>query len=155
MAFMLIFQIVLLSLTLILIVVIASVKVGAWWLRLAMIDLLATMLLRRIDAIGSFSGVELISDQTNGFITLLALWVMLVAFIAARQRHLYWMRAEEQRKLDEQQQQIALQNKRRATIDDLERMREESEKRNGINWKLQTAFSQDSLDNVLYQVRDN
>jgi hypothetical protein len=93
-----------------LIIVIASVKVGAWWLRLALIDVLAVMLVRRVNALGVFLGGDLISGTLNDFLTAIALLAIMGAFIAA------WLRRKELGRIEKMR------------VNRLEQMRYSSEK---------------------------
>jgi predicted membrane protein len=81
-------------------VVIASIRVGALWLRLALIDLLAAITVFIIAAIDRASGVMRVTDEMADLITLLSISVILFAFFAAYRRRAYLMRAEQERKND-------------------------------------------------------
>lgn len=103
-------------LTVIAIVVIASVKVGAPWLRLAFIDLLMAFVVKRIDTMGGLLGVDMVSDFVSDLVSFLAIAVIIFAFISAYQRRVYLKRAEAQRRID-------LLNKHEKTIEYLESLR--------------------------------
>jgi hypothetical protein len=139
----LIFRTGLLGLNVILIIVVAVVKVGMWWLRLAFIDLLAVILLKQIDMIGNYVGVDVFNDLVSSFVTLLALVAILVAFVAAHQRKVYLERAERERKID-------LQRKHAQTIRELEQLRAESERRSG-SWDVQHAYPLNSRQ-LMYEL---
>ena len=121
-------QVALTTITIIAIIVIASVRVGALWLRLALIDVLAAMLVRRVDTIGLFFGVDLITDLVSNLVVFLAILTVVFAFIAAWLRRSYLMRAERERQYD-------LQTRHNKTIDTLENMRAEDEKGCGYDWR--------------------
>lgn len=108
-----------------LIVVIALTRVGALWLRLAWIDILAAMFVVRIDKIGVYLGIDTVSDSVADLITLLVLAVLLFSFLSAYRRRVYLMRAERQRQAD-----LYLKNQQK--INDLEILRKRSER--GISW---------------------
>lgn len=103
-------------LAIIAIILIASVKVGVWWLRLALIDVLAVMLVKRLDNLGDLLGHDIVTSTMSDLATLLALFAIIFAFAAAYQRRVYLKRIEEQRRID-------LLNKHQSTIEWLESMR--------------------------------
>jgi hypothetical protein len=109
-------QYLLTAMTLATIGVVALHRVGALWLRLALIDLLAAFLVKRIDAIGAHLGIDLVSDNVSDLISFLAILAVLFAFWAANQRRVYLMQAERERQAD-------LKNRHGATLEQLERLR--------------------------------
>jgi hypothetical protein len=141
----LVFRIGLFGLTLILIGVVTVVKVGMWWLRLALIDLLAVILLKQVAMISNYVGVDLFDDLISSFVTLLALMVILFAFIAAHQRKKDLERSERER-------YDFLQQKNAQTLEELEQMRSAAEKRGTGSWDWQIAYPLDSRPYV-YEVR--
>jgi hypothetical protein len=141
----LVFRIGLFGLTLILIGVVTVVKVGMWWLRLALIDLLAVILLKQVEMIAQYVGVNLFDNLVSSFVTLLALLVILFAFIAAHQRKIDFERAERER-------YDALQQKNTQTLEQLEQMRSVAEKSGTGSWDWEIAYPLDSRPYV-YEVR--
>lgn len=109
------------------IVIIASVRVGAPWLRLALIDVLAAIAVFVIAAIDRISGVNRITDDIADFITLVSICVILFAFWSAWRRRSYLMRAERERQND-------LRNRHGDTIAALEWLRVLDEHRYGHDW---------------------
>ncbi len=120
-------QYVLLAIVMITIGVIALVHVGALWLRLALIDILAVMVIKRIEAIGEYLGSPLVSDSVSNLATLLALGAILFAFGAAYARRPYLMRAERERQVD-------LKQRHGRTIRYLEVLREQDEQKHRQAW---------------------
>ncbi len=122
-------EVTLLLLAIILIVVIAVTRVGALWFRLFVIDIFATTILHRLDAISMYVWrVDLINPGVTYVLNYLVLGSGLLAFVAAYQRRRYLMRAERMRRLD-------TLRKSQPIIDQLERQRSKSE--NGIPWDLE------------------
>ncbi len=122
-------EVVLLALAIILIVVVSLTRVGALWFRLFVIDIFATTILHRLDAISIYVWhVDLINPGVTYVLNYLVLGAGLLAFVAAYQRRRYLMRAERMRRLD-------TLRKSQPIIDQLERQRSKSE--NGIPWDLE------------------
>lgn len=109
------------------IVVIALTRVGALWLRLALIDLLAAIAVFVIAAIDRLSGVNRVTDSMADFITLISIGVILFAFWGAYRRRSYLMRAERERQND-------LRHKHGDRIAELESLRERDEREHRQNW---------------------
>lgn len=126
-------QFVLIALGIVTMVIVARVQVGVWWLRLALIDLLATILIKRLDVLALYFGVDLISDVLSNLITLLAISTILFAFIAAYVRRPYLARAERERQID-------LRRRQRMTVEQLEALRAADEKRHGQAWETITSL---------------
>ena len=103
-------------LVIIAIILIASIKVGAWWLRLTLIDVLAVMLVKRLDNLGDLLGHDIVTSAMSDLATLLALFAIIFAFLSAYQRRVYLKKAEAQRRID-------LLNKHQSTIEYLESIR--------------------------------
>ncbi len=93
-------QILLFVLIVIGIIRISLIKVGALWLRLALIDLLAVLLVWCLSAIGDLLGYEIITRDMLDLAATLAVLTISFAFEAAHQRRRYLMRAEAQRRAD-------------------------------------------------------
>ena len=121
-------QLLLTLLTIAAIVVVTAIKVGAWWLRLALIDMLAVVLVKRVDVIGEMLGHDVINSAMSDLATLLALIAIVFAFVAAYQRRVYLTQAEAQRRADRWA-------RHQGTIERLEQLRTESER--GANWDLE------------------
>ena len=115
------------ALTLIAIIVIASVKVGAFWIRLAFIDLLGLFFVKRLDVIGGLIGVNMVSDSISDLVSFLAIAVIIFAFMAAYFRRSYLFRAEQQRMSD-------LRQRHHATIQYLESIRNADQRLHRENW---------------------
>lgn len=119
--------------TLIAIVVISVVRVGALWLRLAFIDLLLAILVKRLDAIGGLIGVNMVSDPISDLISFVAIGVIIFAFMAAYIRKPYLLRAEQQRQSD-------LRQKHDPTIAYLESIRHVDQELHRHNWDHLQSF---------------
>lgn len=124
-------QILMTALIILAIGLVAGVKVGAWWLRLSLIDVLAVMLVKRLEYLGHLTGYDIITQTISDLATLLALFAIIFAFAAAYQRRVYLKRAEIQRRFD-------LLHKEQGKINELEQLRAKSE--NGFNWDLERRF---------------
>jgi hypothetical protein len=96
------------------IVVIALVKVDPWWLRLSLIDLLAVMLARRVNALGVQVGGELMPSGLNDVLTVISVIAILGSFMAV------WLRRKEFHQVERLRQT-------REKIARLERLRASSE----------------------------
>jgi hypothetical protein len=123
-------QLILSLLIIVAIGLVTSVKVGAWWLRLALIDVLAVMLVKRLDNLGGLVGHDIITSAMSDLATLLALFAIIFAFVAAYQRRVYLAKAEAQRRLD-------LLSRHQGTIQRLEEMRATAERQSGTSWDLE------------------
>lgn len=115
------------------IAIIAAVRVGALWLRMALIALLVIMLSHRIDSIGSYFGLDIISPTATDLITLVTIAIILCTFIAARIRRPYLVRAEKERQAD-------LHHKHGPTINELESLREKDELTHRQSWDVMTLY---------------
>lgn len=120
--------------TLLAVALIASLRVGAFWLRLAFIDLLAAFLVKRLDSIGGLLGINMVSDPVSDLVSFISIAVIIFAFAAARQRRIYLLRAEQQRQSD-------LRQKHDPVIAYLESIRAKSQQRNGgrEDWDTMTT----------------
>jgi len=125
-------QFVLIFLALVAMLIVAGVEVGAWWLRLALIDLLAVILIKRLDVLARYFGVDLISDAVSSFITLLAISTILFVFVAAYMRRPYLSRAERERTVD-------LRTQQRLTVERLEALRAQDEQKHRQAWETITT----------------
>lgn len=122
-----------LALILVAIVIIAVIRVGAPWLRLALIDLLAAIAVFVIASIDRISGVNRVTDGMADFITLISIGVILFAFWSAYRRRSYLMRAERERQND-------LRHKHGDTIAELEWSRALDEHKYHHDWDTITTM---------------
>lgn len=70
----------------VLLLVILAEKGYALWIRLSLIDILAIVIVKRLDALFEMGGHDLISDNVSTLITLLCVCVVLLAHVASLRR---------------------------------------------------------------------